>query len=163
MTPPEVARAVKLRLASELADDRASLLDLAQSVGLLLEPAADEQDEWMRPLALAFQVERWYTAAEAMLLRLLRALDGDAPAGPTWHQDVLRAAAVAIEGGRPALLTRDALGEMQELLKFRHLARHGYEAAPEPSRMVEHGRRVGRASEALTASLTALDRWLRAS
>jgi hypothetical protein len=29
--------------------------------------------------------------------------------------------------------------------------------------MTEHGRRVGRASQALTLSLAALDRWLRAS
>jgi hypothetical protein len=92
---------VKLRLASELVDDLANLLDLAKSVALLLEPAADEQDEWMRPLALAFQVERWYTAAEATLLRLLRALDGDVPAGPTWHPEVLRASAAAIEGVGP--------------------------------------------------------------
>jgi hypothetical protein len=162
MTPVEVARTVKLRLASELADDRASLGELARSIGSLLTAAADARDEWMRPLALAFQVERWYTAAGATLCRALRALDGDVPAGTTWHQEVLRASAAALDGGRPALLTREALREMQELLKFRHLARHGYEIAPEAERMIEHGRRVQRANEALAASLAALDGWLSA-
>jgi len=162
LTPPEVARAIKLRLASELVDDRASLDDLARSVSALLDPAADARDEWMRSLALAFQVERWYTAAEATLARTLRALDGDVPSGPSWHQELLRAAAASIDGGRPAVLPRDALSEMGELLKFRHLARHGYEATPEPLRMIEHGRRVERAHTAVMTSLVSLDGWLRA-
>lgn len=161
MTPPEVARTVKLRLASELVDNRASLDDLAQSVVALLGPAADARDEWMRTLALAFQVERWYTAAESTLGRALRTLDGDVPSGPSWHQELLRAAAASIDGGRPAILPRDALTEMSELLKFRHLARHGYEATPEPPRMLEHGRRVQRAHAAVMASLASLEGWLR--
>jgi hypothetical protein len=161
LTPPEVARTIKLRLASELGDDRATLDDLARSVAALLGPAADARDEWMRTLALAFQVERWYTAAEATLGRALRTLDGDVPSGPSWHQELLRAAAASIEGGRPPILPRPALAEMAELLKFRHLARHGYEATPEAPRMVEHGQRVQRAHTAILASLVSLDGWLR--
>jgi hypothetical protein len=149
-------------LASELVDDSSSIDDLARSVVALLAPAADPSDEWMRNLALAFQVERWYPAVETTLSRALRALDGDVPGGPNWHQELLRASAVAIDGGRPALLSREALVEMQELLKFRHLARHGYETTPEPTRMTEHGRRIERGNAALRVSLAELISWLRA-
>jgi hypothetical protein len=162
LTPPDVARTVKLRLISELGDDRASLEDLARSTASLLDPAADARDEWMRPLALAFVIERWFTAAGATLSRALRALDGDVPTGGTWHQELLRPSVASIEGGRPALLSREALVDMQELLKFRHLARRGYEAAPEQARMVEHGKRVQRANAALAISFATLDSWLRA-
>jgi len=99
LTPPDVVRTVKLRLASELADDRASLEDLARSTASLLDPAADARDEWMRPLALAFLIERWYTAAEATFSRALRTLDGDVPAGGTWHQEPAQASVPSIEGG----------------------------------------------------------------
>lgn len=162
MTPPEVARAVKLRLAAELADDRETLADLARSVADLLAPAADSRDEWMRHLALAFQIERWYTALESTLGRVLRTLDGDVPGGAAWHQEILRASSVSIDGGRPAALPREALGDVQELLRFRHLARHGYEVKPEAARMIEHGRRVERAQGAILAALHGLDAWLRA-
>ncbi len=162
MSPSEIARTIKLRLASELTDDRATLDGLARTVTALLLPAADARDEWMRMLALAFEVERWYTAVEAILTRALRTLDGDVPTGSTWHQDLLRAAAAEIEGGRPALLSREAFAEMAELLKFRHLARHGYEMTPEPERMLDHGQRLQRAHASIRATLAALDAWLRA-
>jgi hypothetical protein len=88
----------------------------------------------MRALALAFEIERWYSAAEATLARIVRTIDGDVPAGPTWHAELLRAASVAIDDLRPAIVSKDAATELRELLKFRHFARHGYDREPEPSR-----------------------------
>lgn len=162
MSPSEIARAVRLRLAAELADDRAALDAIARSVAALCAPAKDPADEWMRVLALAFQVERWYTAVEATLTRLLRTLDGDVPAGPAWHQEILRAASVAIDEGRPAILSRQTVGPLTELLKLRHLARHGYETEPELARMLDHAGRVEDAQAALGPDLDALAAWLKA-
>ncbi len=161
MSPVEVAEVVKRRLAAELEDDRVVLEQLAEAIESLLLPAQDERGEWMRGLALAFEIERWYTAVESLLVRALRALDGSIPTGNTWHADVLRASAVEVEGCRPALLNRPALEELRELLRFRHLARHGYEREPELPRMVDRAARVGRAQQQLRASLEALSLWLR--
>lgn len=161
MSPREVAAAVRLRLAAELRDDADMIGRLAAAVRALREPAADARDDWMRALALAFEVERFYTAVEATLTRLLRSLDGDVPEGPTSHQELLRASSVPIEGGRPALLGRDVLVELRELLKFRHLARHGYEAEPDLARMIDHGARVERAHAGLASGFAALEAWLR--
>lgn len=162
MSPAEIARAVRLRVAAELADDRAALDVLADGVARLLTPAADPTDDWMRALALAFQIERHYTAAEAMITRVLRQLDGDVPGGSTSHLEILRAASVALDGGRPAILSPAAFAELRELLKFRHLARHGYEVEPDLAKLTELAARVGRLRAPLDESLDALDRWLRA-
>ena len=59
-------------------------------------------------------------------------------------------------------MSRAALEELRELLRFRHLARHGYEREPELAMMVDHAERVRHAHAALTASLDALAAWLRA-
>jgi hypothetical protein len=158
MSPAEVASAVRLRLAAELSDDRATLLTLADELARLHEPAADARDEWMRAAALAFQIERYYTAVEALLTRVLRQIDGDVPAGPASHQEVLRAASVALEGGRPAIVSPEAAVELRELLKFHHLARHGYEARPELSRLCELATRAGCAHGLVEASLGAFER-----
>jgi hypothetical protein len=162
MSPADTARAIRLRLAGEMADDRASLDRLADAIASLVPPAADERGEWMRGLALAFEVERYYTAIETLLTRVLRTIDGDVPSGAGWHQEVLRGAAVALEGVRPAIVPHEIVADMRELLKFRHLARHGYEADPVLPRMVEHAERVGRAHPMLVAALDAFAAWLRA-
>jgi len=161
MSPAEVAQIVRLRVAAEIVREREAIERLVASIAALAKPAADARDEWMRARALAFDVERFYTAVESLLVRTLRALDGDAPQGPMWHLELLRAAGVNIAGGRPALLSESALIELRELLKFRHLARHGYETDPDLARMNEHAATVGRASVALQVSLDRLDLWLR--
>jgi hypothetical protein len=160
VSPAETARTVRLRLAAELADDRRVLDRLAASADALRAPAADERGEWMRALALAFETERYYTAVEALLQRVLRTVDGDVPSGPGWHQDLLRAAAVDIAGVRPALVTPAIVAELRELLKFRHLARHGYEVEPSLPRMVEHAQRIVRVHPALTGALATFAGWL---
>jgi hypothetical protein len=48
VSPAEVARAIRLRAAAELADDRAALEALADGIARLLAPAADPDDDWMR-------------------------------------------------------------------------------------------------------------------
>jgi hypothetical protein len=161
VAPDEVAHVVRLRVAAELADDRASLDRLAAAIATLCAPAADERGEWMRSLALAFEVERYYTAVESMLVRALRAVDGDLPTGPGSHQEILRAASVAIDGIRPALLGAESAALLRELLKFRHLARHGYEIDPELARMVEHAGRVAQLQPVLTRDWVAFEVWLK--
>jgi hypothetical protein len=162
MSPAETARAVRLRLAGEIADDRAALDRLAEAIAKLIPPAPDERGEWMRGLALAFEVERYYTAVETLLTRVLRTIDGDVPTGAGWHQEILRGASVSLEGLRPAIVPQEIVADMRELLKFRHLARHGYEGEPVLPRMIEHAERVGRAHPTLVGALDAFGGWLRA-
>jgi len=133
MSPAEAARAVRLRLLAELEGDRASLGRLAASIADLR--ATREDRGTMRALALAFQLERFYTAVEGVLTRVLRTLDGDVPSGPDWHSDLLRAASVAVEGLRPAIVPVDAVSPLRELLGFRHYARHAYDTPPETRRV----------------------------
>jgi hypothetical protein len=58
MSPAEIAAIVKVRLAVELHDDRAILERLARAIDSLRAPIEDARGEWMRVLALAFEVER---------------------------------------------------------------------------------------------------------
>lgn len=163
MSPAEVAATVRLRLAAQLDDDLAVLDALADAVARLVAPTGDERGEWMRTLALAFAVERYYTAVESLLARIMRTTDGDVPSGAAWHLELLHASSVAIEHGRPALVDRGAADELRELLKFRHLARHGYEREPRLDRMVDHAARVERIQPALRATLGGLGSWLRSA
>ncbi len=133
MSPADIAATVRARLAAELEAELSSVDKLAASIATLAATAG----ETMRALAMAFQIERYYTAAEALLTRVLRTIDGDVPAGEASHQELLRAASVPVEGLRAAIISPAVYLPLRELLAFRHYARHGYDLEPKAARVDE--------------------------
>jgi len=158
MAPHEVSRALRVRLAAELRLDLASVERRAGAVAELV--AAPSQEEaaiaHMRSLALAFELERFYTAVENSLERAIQALDGAVPRGSHWHTELLHAASVAVPGFRPALLTPEAACALRELLSFRHFARHSYDAEPDVKRLVDLAAQVAAVASAWRASMPLL-------
>ena len=160
MSPYEVSAVVRARLATQLQEDLQTLDRLASAVTKLLVRNEDAQSEWVRVRALSFEIERWYTALESTLERVLRSLDGACPEGRSWHEDLLRASCLPIEGYRPALVSKEAADAMREVMRFRHFARHGYDREPEVDRVDELGRVALAAHAACADSLGALRSWL---
>lgn len=145
MEPREIAAVIRSRLAQEIRDDATALARIAAVIESLLRLPHSEAV----PLALAFELERYYTCVETTTARVLRTLDGEVPHGPSWHSEVLRLAATAVPGLRPPFVARSSLPVLRDLLSFRHFARHGYDADIIPSRVSE----LARASVALCADL----------
>ncbi len=160
MSPYEVAAVVRARLAAQLEDDLRALDRLAAAIDRLLVPTGEAQGEWVRVRALSFEIERWYTALESTLERALRSLDGSCPEGRSWHEDLLRASCHAIEGYRPALVSKQGADAMREVMRFRHFAWHGYDREPEVERVDELGRVALAAHAACADSLRELRTWL---
>ncbi len=158
MAPHDVSRALRVRLSAELRLDLASVERRALAVaGLAASPPhEDETIAHMRSLALAFELERFYTAVESSLERAIQGLDGAVPRGAHWHAELLHAASVAVPGFRPALLTAESAGAMRELLSFRHFARHSYDAEPDGKRLVELAVHVSTVVGAWRVSMPAL-------
>jgi hypothetical protein len=158
MAPHEVSRALRVRLAAELRLDLASVERRAVAVSELAAAPLQEDEAiaHMRRLALAFELERFYTAVETSLERAIQALDGAVPRGAHWHAELLHAASVAVPGFRPALLTAEAASALRELLSFRHFARHSYDAEPDAKRLVELAAQVAVVVSAWRVSMPAL-------
>lgn len=136
MTPPEVSTVLRARLAQEIRDDATALSRIvAVMEGLLRLPPSEAV-----PLALAFELERYFTCIETTMTRVLRVLDGEVPEGPAWHGEVLRLAATAVPGVRPPFVDRGSLRVLRDLLAFRHFARHGYDADINPNRVSDLAR-----------------------
>jgi hypothetical protein len=136
---------------------------VAERIAEVRSRLESESEDWILAAAMAFEIERWYTAFESLLVRILRTLDGDVPTGPAHHREVLRVASLAVEPLRPALVSPAAENDLRELLGFRDFARHAYDVEPEPARMLEHGTRVGRLQVVLTVSMAELVARLRTS
>lgn len=159
MSPAEVSRALRLRLAGEVKSDLGALGRRADSVRSLLPTSSTSHEDanaHLRTLALAFEIERFYTAVEATLERLLDGLDGASPRGAHWHTELLRAASVPLTGLRPALISESTAATLRDLLGFRHFARHAYDVDPRAARVEELGAMVVSVAGELAVSLGAI-------
>jgi hypothetical protein len=95
------------------------------SAALLAEREGIDRESY--GLAIGKHLHDAYCAAEKALERLVELVDGDVPQGRTFHRDLLRRAARAVDGVRPAIISPESEKSLAELLGFRHVFRHVYE------------------------------------
>lgn len=145
------------RLRAEVAFDRGALERRAQELaGLDLRPDAGPALCAQAAVAL----HHAYGSVESILLRVARRVDGDMPSGGDWHQEPLHAMGLASDGIRPAVLSRESVSALRELLSFRHFFRHAYAVALEAERLSVLRGRLHAALPRLLSELDALDRFL---
>jgi len=148
-----------VRLRREVAEDRHAmanrLADLKEAGPRLGEPP------WTSHAAVA--VHGWYSALEAALERIVRALDGDVPQGDRWHRDLLSQATVELPDVRPPVLPRELLPELLELLAFRHFFRHAYSVPIDPDRLAREMERPEAITPQVDEALDAIQEYLGAT
>jgi hypothetical protein len=116
-------RARVARLRAELAPDREILETLG---GLIADRAPHLAAADPATVALtATYVHRYYTALESTLQRIERTFAAE-PSGGDWHLELLRGATLDLPGVRPPVLPAALLGDLREMLRFRHFFRHAY-------------------------------------
>jgi hypothetical protein len=143
------------RLASILDDELQAVERITATIQKILVMSKTDENEWLRIRALAFELERLYTACESLLVRVLKDIDGSEPVGAHHHRETLTASAVAIDGVRPAVIAPRTKDLLDELRRFRHFARHDYGTAPNFERVDEVARRALEASQAFAIDVRA--------
>ncbi|MGB8296112.1 MAG: hypothetical protein WCG85_11860 [Polyangia bacterium] len=93
---------------------------------------------------LAVKLHAWYTAFESILERIARVVEGGLPGGPSYHQDLLRGMTLPLAVVRPAVIDSTRLGDLAELLAFRHFFRHAYAVALDEAELRNHAVRLER-------------------
>ncbi len=68
----------------------------------------------------------FYCGAENIFKRIAPALNGGVPEGPAWHKELLYHMSLAISEVRPAVVSKETAGLLDEFLDFRHKFRHIY-------------------------------------
>jgi hypothetical protein len=79
-----------------------------------------------RELAIGKLLHDCYGALEAVLERLVDAIDEERPKGGDYHTRLVQRAAADIGGLRPAMIGAATAKDLQELRGFRHVMRHVY-------------------------------------
>ncbi len=129
-------------VAAPLAEAAARIDRAAELIGQLASRVRDLADALTKdpegPLAsaLAFTLERFYTALEDALARAIGALDSQLPSGERWHEELIDRALTPIPGLRPRILAEAAAAPAHRLRSLRHFLRHAYSVELDPSRLL---------------------------
>lgn len=144
------------RLRAEIRFDRDAFAGRIDELERLRLPAADVAQHALAAVAL----HHAYGSLEAAMQRIARQVDGDLPQGGDWHQALLHAMGLSIEGLRPALFSRESVRALRDLLGFRHFFRHAYAVELDPKRLRALRRNICDAAPRILAELDAFDRFL---
>ena len=88
------------RLRAEIASDRAALTSRLDELSAISLATATPNPGDVARVAVA--LHHAYSAAETIMLRLAREFEGEPLAGPDWHQALLGAMSLEIDGVRPS-------------------------------------------------------------
>lgn len=152
----ETARKRLATLAAQIDDGLDSLARVVRQV----EKAAQTGDDFGRAGSTAFYLDRFYTAAEDLLLRIALELNGGGPAGEDWHKQLLSQMEKDIPGLRPAVIGHETRCLLDDLRRFRHRVRHAYDEELEWAKMERLLETVTTAQKALISDLEEFKRFL---
>lgn len=130
-------------LERELAADRKVLADAAGKAG---QRIADPNPGHLE--ACAYETARFYTVFERMLENVCEAFENHFEHHGDWHERLLVRLTLDLPGLRPAFLPENALPELRELKRFRHLIRHAYDLILREDRLRELAAIVGKVNAA---------------
>jgi hypothetical protein len=123
------------RLAERL---RSQLADLDREVQRALKAwaaldTAPDPEPYVDSVAL--NLHGFYSGLERLFELIAVQVDGQAPAGETWHRDLLDRMAAPVAETRPAVLQPQSAAALDDFRKFRHIVRNVYTASLDPARM----------------------------
>lgn len=76
--------------------------------------------------AAASHIESFYTAVETVLMRI-SAVFGNNLRAESRHSDLLHKMTLPVSGLRPAVISSDTYGRLDELMRFRHFKRYYFQ------------------------------------
>lgn len=102
-----------------------NLTRLARSTKALLARLPAQPDEY-EIRSIGSLLHDFYSGVERIFERIAVRLDGDLPAGPSWHTYLLQRMTSPWAEARPAVIDRALATALSDYLRFRHLFRHTY-------------------------------------
>jgi hypothetical protein len=98
--------------------------------------AGEAPDEFAYLDSVALNLHGFYSGLERLFELIARHVDGQLPAGETWHRDLLKQMAQEVGDVRPAVISQESVQVLDEFRRFRHLVRNVYTTNLSPDRMV---------------------------
>jgi hypothetical protein len=85
----------------------------------------------------ALCLHSFYVGLERMFSAIAEEVDQQVPTGPSWHSELLSQMTYDLPSIRPAVLTTETRGVLQDYRSFRHVVRNVYVYNLDPERVIE--------------------------
>lgn len=123
---------VAARIEAELAD-----LDRVISRAELLWTKSQQSGDDGFLDGVALNLHGFYAGVEHIFEDIARSIDASAPGGSDWHRALLLQMSAAVDGLRPAVISRETRFCLEEYRGFRHIVRNIYTFNLQPARLQE--------------------------
>jgi hypothetical protein len=124
-------------LAARIRDtvpDLGHVVQRASQAWPLAQQSRDEPNVHLDSVAL--NLHSFYSGLERLFELIARHVDGNLPAGTTWHRHLLQQMVQDLTDVRPAVISQNNAQILDEFRRFRHVVRHAYTMQLVPDRMV---------------------------
>jgi len=91
--------------------------------------------------SVAFDLQGFYQGVESVFAIIAKSIDRSLPSGDSWHRMLLDQMTCEVPGIRPAVISMETRGALDDLRMFRHLAHNIYTFNLDPRRiktLIEH-------------------------
>lgn len=140
--------------------EQEDLKRLVLRVGLLMKKARTTGDDGYLD-AVALNLHGFYTGSERIFEDISRNFDGQVPAGPDWHKQLLLQMSAEIPDVRPPVIRRETRNCLEAYRAFRHIVRNVYTFNFQFSRIAELADEVRSCYESMISDLEAFGQFLK--
>lgn len=155
MKPDETTRST---LAAVIANDMGSIEAMSARLDEITLPL--DGSGFMVMAGAAYLMHNIYNALENSFEQISRSFENHVKDPVQWHKELLGKMFLEIPGIRPAVLTRDLHGIVNELRGFRHVFRHSYDFDLDPVKLELLITRFKASREGLVFALGVFRDWL---
>lgn len=114
------------RIAAEIRKDLLELEEVMKDAIEALKDFNNREPSSIELRGLAALIHDYYTGVETIFERIGSEINGGIPSGFDWHKKLLDDMSLDIPKVRPAVLRKETVESLSELLRFRHVFRHSY-------------------------------------
>jgi len=140
---------------------QSDLVDLDRTRDLVLR-------KWQKALtdedylgSVAFDLQSFYQGVERIFEGIAKLIDGAVPSGENWHQMLLEQMTEEVPGIRPAVISPETKGALEDLRRFRHVARNIYGFNIKPAKISSLVDKLPEATDRIRNDLSAFAQFLR--
>jgi hypothetical protein len=144
------------RIQSELKD----LSILTDRIKTAWQKARDTKDEFYLD-SVALNLHGFYSGVERIFEKIASSIDGSVPSGLNWHQELLNQMAVEVPRIRPAVISVELKGSLEEYRGFRHVVRNVYTYRLAPDKLKPLVKDINKVWKKIIKELSAFAKFLR--
>ncbi len=114
-------------LKAEISNELQNLSSLVNSLSAQRDRTPEDRE--LRSVfmeSMALKLHNFYTGIERIFRKIAEDLNGGLPPSSEWHKRLLLSMSLALDPIRPAVISKNTLGLLEDYLGFRHVVRNIY-------------------------------------